>query len=586
MMRNFMLAVLAVLVVVGHSAAAQDTAQETVYVQIEAHPTLAETESRLRDFTSVLADVNGFDLGRGWYGIALGPYDSRTEANRVRRNLRAQGLIPGDSYVEEADRYGQRIWPVGAGPAQAARPADTADTSDPARQTASQPAPEAQTPDETPRQAREAEARLTRTEREDLQIALQWAGFYTAGIDGAFGRGTRAAMSDWQAANGYDRTGVLTTAQRATLLRRYNAVLDGMDIQTVRDRRAGIAIDLPLGAVSFDRYDSPFAHFDPTGTVQDARVLLISQPGDPDRLAGLYEVMQTLDIVPLEGDRERDTGSFTLTGRNTEIVSHTEARLEDGAIKGFTLVWPTGDEDRRSRILARMQDSFSRINGVLDPATLAEDSQSVDLVAGLAIRKPKLTASGFFVDRQGRVVTTAMSVENCGRITLNSDYDADVMSTNPDLGIAVLRATQPLAPNEIATFRDGTPRLQSEIAVAGFSFGGVLPAASMTFGRLEDLRGLNGEDTLSRLSIGTMSGDAGGPVLDDGGAVLGMLVSPGAGDRQLPDDVSFAAKSHSVQATLREAGVAPQTTASLPRLDPVDLTRKATAMTVLVSCWE
>lgn len=579
MLRNFMFVVAALLAVCGHSAAAQDN----VYVQIEAHPTLSETENRLRDFTSVLADVNGFDLGSGWYGIALGPYSTRTEANRVRRNLRAQGLIPADSYVEESDRYGQRIWPVGAGPAQAARPAET---NDPARQTAAKPEPEVQAPDETPREARDSEARLTRTEREELQIALQWAGFYNAGIDGAFGRGTRAAMSDWQAVNGYDRTGVLTTAQRAALLRQYNAVLEGMDMQTVRDRRAGIAIDLPLGAVSFDRYDSPFAHFIPTGTVEDARVLLISQPGDPDRLAGLYEVMQTLDIVPLEGDRDRTTRSFTLTGRNTDIVSHTEARLEDGAIKGFTLVWPTGDEDRRTRILAKMQNSFAPINGVLDPATLAEDSQSVDLVAGLAIRKPKRTASGFFVDSQGRVVTTDMSVENCGRITLNSDYDADVMSTDPELGIAVLRATQPLAPNEIATFRNGTPRLQSEIAVAGFSFGGVLPAASMTFGRLEDLRGLNGEDTLSRLSIGTMSGDAGGPVLDDGGAVLGMLMSPDAGDRQLPNDVSFAAKSDSVQAVLREAGVTPQTTTSLPRLDPVDLTRKATAMTVLVSCWE
>jgi S1-C subfamily serine protease len=579
MLRNFMFVVAALLAVCGHSAAAQDN----VYVQIEAHPTLSETENRLRDFTSVLADVNGFDLGSGWYGIALGPYSTRAEANRVRRNLRAQGLIPADSYVEEADRYGQRIWPVGAGPAQAARPAET---NDPARQTAAQPEPEVQAPDETPREARDSEARLTRTEREELQIALQWAGFYNAGIDGAFGRGTRAAMSDWQAVNGYDRTGVLTTAQRAALLRQYNAVLEGMDMQTVRDRRAGIAIDLPLGAVSFDRYDSPFAHFIPTGTVEDARVLLISQPGDPDRLAGLYEVMQTLDIVPLEGDRDRTTRSFTLTGRNTDIVSHTEARLEDGAIKGFTLVWPTGDEDRRTRILAKMQNSFAPINGVLDPATLAEDSQSVDLVAGLAIRKPKRTASGFFVDSQGRVVTTDMSVENCGRITLNSDYDADVISTDPELGIAVLRATQPLAPNEIATFRSGTPRLQSEIAVAGFSFGGVLPAASMTFGRLEDLRGLNGEDTLSRLSIGTMPGDAGGPVLDDGGAVLGMLMSPDAGDRQLPNDVSFAAKSDSVQAVLREAGVTPQTTTSLPRLDPVDLTRKATAMTVLVSCWE
>ncbi len=573
MVRNFLISVVAILMLWGQGA----SAQESVYVQIEAQPSLSVAEDRLRDYASILPDVNGFDLGRGWYGIALGPYP-RNEANDVLRSLRAQRLIPSDSYLEEPGRYGQRIWPIGAGPATL--PPVTAP------QIAAAPEPEPPVTDETPREARASEALLTRQEREALQIALRWAGVYAAGIDGAFGQGTRRAMADWQAANGYEVTGILTTAQRADLFRQYNAVLDGMDIQTVRDTRAGISIDLPLGAVAFDRYDSPFAHFDPTGTVEGARVLLISQPGDRDRLAGLYEIMQTLDIVPLDGPRDRDSDSFTLTGQNASIVSHTEARLEGGAIKGFTLIWPAGDEERRTRILAAMQSSFAPIPGVLDPAVIAEDSQSVDLVAGLSIRKPKLTASGFFVDRQGRVVTTDSAVASCGRITLNSDYDAEIMATDPALGIAVLRATQPLAPNDVAQFRDGAPRLQSEIAVAGFSFGGVLPSATMTFGRLSDLRGLNGEDSLSRLAISTLDGDAGGPVLDDGGAVIGMLIPHDAGGRQLPDDVNFATNSASVQKVLSQAGVSPQLTTGLARLDPVDLTQKATAMTVLVSCWE
>ncbi len=573
MLRNLLFTVLATLMFWGQGA----SAQESVYVQIEAQPSLSVAQDRLRDYASILPDVNGFDLGRGWYGIALGPYP-RNEANDVLRSLRAQRLIPSDSYLEGPGRYGQRIWPIGAGPA----------TLPPisAPQVAAAPEPEPQVTDETPREARASEALLTRQEREALQIALRWAGVYAAGIDGAFGQGTRRAMADWQAANGYEVTGILTTAQRADLFRQYNAVLDGMDIQTVRDARAGISIDLPLGAVAFDRYDSPFAHFDPTGTVEGARVLLISQPGDRDRLAGLYEIMQTLDIVPLDGPRDRDRDSFTLTGQNASIVSHTEARLDGGAIKGFTLIWPANDEERRTRILAALQSSFAPIPGVLDPAVIAEDSQSVDLVAGLSIRKPKLTASGFFVDRQGRVVTTDSAVASCGRITLNSDYDAEIMASDPALGIAVLRATQPLAPNDVAQFRDGAPRLQSEIAVAGFSFGGVLPSATMTFGRLSDLRGLNGEDSLSRLAISTLDGDAGGPVLDDGGAVIGMLIPHDAGGRQLPDDVNFATNSASVQRVLSQAGVSPQLTSGLARLDPVDLTQKATAMTVLVSCWE
>ena len=573
MMRKVLFSVLATLVFWVHAAAAQ----ESVYVQIEAQPSLSVAEDRLRDYASILPDVNGFDLGRGWYGIALGPYP-RDEANRVLRSLRAQRLIPSDSYLEGPDRYGQRIWPIGAGPATI--------VPQPAPEVTVAPEPEPQIIDETPREARASEALLTREERQQLQIALQWAGFYNSSIDGAFGRGTRAAMRGWQQSNGFEDTGILTTAQRAELFRQYNAVLEGMEWQNVRDTRAGISINLPLGAVAFDRYDSPFAHFDPTGTVNGARVLLISQPGDRDRLAGLYEIMQTLDIVPLEGPRDRNRDSFTLTGEDSRIVSHTEARLDGDTIKGFTLVWPTGDEERRSRILAAMQNSFAPIDGVLDPAVIAEDTQSVDLVAGLAIRKPKLTASGFFVDRQGKVVTTTAAVANCGRITLNGDYDAEVMASDAASGIAVLRATQPLAPNAVAQFRDGAPRLQSEIAVAGYSFGGVLPSATMTFGRLSDLQGLNGEDNLTRLDISTLDGDAGGPVLDDGGAIIGMLVPHDAGGRQLPDDVNFATNSNAVQAVLSQAGVSPQVTAGLARLDPVDLTQKATAMTVLVSCWE
>lgn len=572
MMRNQLFLVLTALLFWVQAAAAQ----EQVFIQIEAQPSLSVAEDRLRDYAAVLPDVNGFDLGRGWYGIALGPY-VRQQAEPLLRSLRAQRLIPSDSYIEEPGRYGQRIWPIGAGPAV---------TAPSVAQPESVVVPEPQPADETPRQARASEGLLTREERRDLQTALQWAGVYNAGIDGAFGRGTRSAMRAWQLNNGLEGTGILTTAQRAELFRQYNAVLEGMDLQTVQDAQAGISLDIPLGAVTFDRYDSPFVHFTGTGTVENAQVLLISQPGDSTRLAGLYEIMQTLEIVPLNGERTRNRDNFVLTGQNSRIVSHTEARLVGGDIKGFTLVWPAGDEDRRTRILAAMQKSFAPLAGVLDPATVGVDTQSVDLVAGLQIRKPKRTASGFFVDRQGRVVTTDTAIESCNRITLNSVYDADVLASDAATGVAVLQTTQPLAPTTVAQFSDNTPRLQSEIAVSGYSFGGVLPSATMTFGRLSDLRGLNGEDSLTRLAINTLDGDAGGPVLDDTGAVLGMLMPRDAGGRQLPAEVSFALKGDAVRAVMQRAGVAVQASGNLPRLDPVDLTQKGTAMTVLVSCWE
>lgn len=559
-------------------------AQDAVFIQIEAQPSLARAEERARDYASVLQDVNGFFLGAGWYGIALGPY-APDAASALLTRLRRAGQIPGDSYIVEPSELRQQFWPVGAALNRQPTPIV------PAPDTTAQPAPvpepaqEAAPADETPREARSSERALDRDAREDLQVALQWAGFYNAAIDGAFGRGTRNAMAAWQQANNYEPTGILTTAQRAALLRQYNAVLDGLGMQLVEDDTAGIRVQMPTDVVALTKYESPFAHYEPTGDI-DAKVLLISQPGDQTTLFGLYDIMQTLEIVPLDGPRERRNRSFTLTGANDRIVSYTEAGLVNGAVKGFTLVWPAGDEERRTRVLALMQDSFRATQGVIDPATLSDDAQGVDLVSGLDVRQPKLTRSGFFVDGAGSVVTTLDAVAQCSRITLNDEYEAQIAATSEPLGLAVLRPAEALAPSEIAEFRSDAPRLQSDVAVAGYSFGGTLTAPTLTFGTLADLRGLDGEENLKRLALNALPGDAGGPVLDAGGAVLGVLLPRENGPRQLPDGVAFAADAAAIRELLAEAGVSPRATQGEARMAPEDLTAVATDMTVLVSCWE
>lgn len=574
-------------------------AQDVTFIQIEAQPSLARAEQRVRDYAGALTNVNGFSLGAGWYGIALGPY-SRGDAEALLRQLRAEGRIPSDSYVAGSDEYQSQFWPIGASiatpatpaplPVPAPAPAPAAQTQQTLPVAAPTPAPApapAPVPviDETPREARASEARLSRDERKDLQVALKWAGFYNSAIDGAFGRGTRGSMSAWQENNGFDVTGVLTTMQRAELLRQYNAVLDGMQMQTVTEARAGIRIQLPMGVVAFDRYEPPFVHYKSTNDI-GARVLLISQPGDQNTLYGLYEIMQTLEIVPLDGERERTRKGFLLEGANSRIVSHTETVLKDGQIKGFTLIWPAGDEDRRSRILARMQDSFESVSGVLDPGAATGAEQTVDLVSGLRIRTPKMSRSGFYVDASGSVVTTAEAVQGCSRITLDGQYDATVVTSNSASGIAVLRPTGALAPMQVAALAQSAPRLQSEIAVSGYSFEGTLPAPTMTFGVLSDLRGLNGEDDIDRLDISALPGDSGGPVFDPAGAVMGMLLPKANGTRVLPAEVGFAADVSSLRAVLRQAGVSVQTSRATGTIAPEDLTNAATAMTVLVSCWD
>ena len=153
-------------------------------------------------------------------------------------------------------------------------------------------------------------------------------------------------------------------------------------------------------------------------------------------------------------------------------------------------------------------------------------------------------------------------------------------------GIAVLRPKETLAPITVAQFRKGDPRLQSEIAVAGYSFGGVLGAPTLTFGTLEELQGLRGEQGVTRLALAPLAGDAGGPVFDTAGAVVGMLLPKTVGSaQQLPEDVSFAVVTPMVRDVLSKAGIVTATQSSNAALAPEDLTTQASGMTVLVSCW-
>lgn len=582
-MKAFLTACFVTVVIFLRPAAAQ---QDVVWVQVEAQPSLTAAQEAARRYAADLPDVAGFSIGGGWYGIVLGPY-ARSDAEEVLRVYRAEGEIPRDSYIQLTSRLGQQFWPVGAdvlgrGPVEPAINDTSTAQAEPAPETQ---APAPQQADETPADARRSEAQLTRAEREALQIALRWAGYYNAAIDGAFGRGTRGSMAGWQTDRGYEATGILTTAQRAELLAEYNAPLTSVGMAMVRDDEAGIDMALPMGEVTFEKYEPPFAHYSSTGDL-GVRVLLISQPGDQTTLFGLYEIMQTLEIVPLDGPRERGSDRFTLEGRNGSIVSYTEAALQGGEIKGFTLIWPAGDEERRTRVLEEMQASFQRTDGVLDPAAGDGGQQSIDLVSGLEIRKPRLSRSGFFVDGQGTVITTSEVIENCARITLEDDIAADVVTSDTALGVAVLRPGAPVAPMSVARFRATPPRLQSDVAVAGYSFEGALGAPSLTFGTLSDIKGLRGETELKRLALAPLPGDAGGPVLDTRGMVLGMLLPRATNGQQLPLDVSFAANSQSISNVLTEAGLAAERSDADATLTPTELNRVASGMTVLVSCWE
>ena len=562
-------------------------AQTNVWIQIEAQPSLGKAQERARVYAAQLQEVNGFALRTGWYAIALGPF-APADARDALLQLRVTRQIPNDSYIVDGSLFRRQFWPIGAAAVLTPGSGDTRPGSgdDTARPASPSPAPTVAA-DETPAQARASERALSREQRELLQTSLRWEGYYRAAIDGAFGPGTRKSMAAWQRAEGFEPTGVLTTAQREMLTARYQQALAALQLTPYSDTVAGIDIDLPLGLVEFDRYEPPFAHFRSRND-SGVRVLLISQTGDRASLRGLYDIMQTLEIVPLEGRRSFDGRSFTLTGENSEIVSHTYAALKDGQVKGFTLVWPAGDEKRRRLALDAMRASFRPVAEAVLPDVYGDPNaaQSIDLLSGLNLRRPTRSRSGFYVDESGAVVTTAQAIQGCERITLDQDQVAQVVAVDDALSLALLRPAEPLAPLRVGDLRLEPPRINAEIAAAGYSYEGALGAPTLSFGTLADLRGLRGETELRRLALNTTAADAGGPVFDGSGAVIGVLLADAQdGSRKLPDAVHFAAGSDAVAQFLQTNGVEFQTASGGGQMAPEDLTSAAADLTVLVSCW-
>lgn len=578
---------------------------QEAWVQIEAHSTLLEAEERARAYGGAFPNVQGYAMSTGWYAVALGPYTAQ-EAGDALTRLKSDRLIPSDSYVTDGSRFRQRFWPVGATGAfgapgiALADPADTATTTDPAAAPSEAPAVEAaaatpepaailpvEEPEETQAEAYASEARLDKEERMLLQTALKWAGHYPGAIDGAIGAGSRRSMGEWQAEAGYPVTGVLTTRQRAALIGAYQAELALFGFTTVNEIETGIEIDLPLGLVAFDRYDPPFARYaekDGSGF----QVLLISRPGDQNSLFALYDLIQTLTIVPIDGPREIERNSFTISGMNGHVASYTQARLDGGLIKGFMLVWKPEDADRAGRVLETMKASFKPVGTQALDDSLGQplSEPRADLIAGIEVRRPALSRSGFYLDAAGHVLTTTEAVRECTRVTLDGTHPADVVYSDPARGLAILKPREALSPMSHAGFRPDLPRFNAEVAVAGYSYGDALTQPVMTFGTLADIKGLDGETGVARLTLRALAGDAGGPVFDMSGAVVGMLLpSEDKDGRVLPEDVGYALDAAEIAAALGQQGLAAAPTERSGAMAPEDLTRLAKGMTVLVSCW-
>ena len=559
-------------------------AQDATYLQVEAQPSLDKAMERARAYAGNFSDVQGFRVSSGWYAVVLGPMGAEDAANRLVM-LRAQNLVPQDAFITIAGDLGARFWPVGdataAGTFGTTGAAAVPDPDANADATAAVPA------DETPKQALASEAALPQEDRSALQDALRWYGYYVGASDGAIGKGTRKSMTAWQVANGYEATGVLTTAQRAELVGGFRADKAEFGFEAVSDAESGIQITLPLGLVQFDSYAPPFALYRAKAGA-GLTVRLISQPGDVSALAGLYGVLQGLDVMPTGGLRGLEDTSFTLRGKNASLESYAFAKADKGNVKGYLVSWTPALDAKIDRILPVIQSSFQSLGTeALDPGLVPlDEAVRRGLLAGLTAKTPKSSQSGVFVSADGAVVTTAAAVAQCGSVTIERGTVAQVVATDAASGLVLLKPMTAIAPQAFAAFARALPPNGAQIAAVGWSYGDRLPAPVLNPGVLVEAQGLDGSSAQMQLALDILPGDVGGPVLDAGGAMIGLVLPGAAKGPALPPGVALAQSDAAVTALMSQGAVVVTLAMAPAPVSPDALQAMGLAMTALVSCWD
>lgn len=558
-----------------HGALAQS---ETAWIQLQALPDLPSAQDSARSFELGLGEaVAGFALGTRWYVVVIGPYAPSAAAGKMAA-LKSAGRIPRDAYITDGTDYGAPFWPSENA---AAQPLPLVDA-----------APDIATPDlappiddETPAEASRRESQLPRADKVALQSALQWYGHYAGSLDGAFGAGTRAAMAAWQGAMGFAQTGVLTSLQRGKLMQSYQDDQASFGFQIIQDPEAGLEIALPTAWLKFDRYDPPFVRY----RAQDAlgaQLWLVSELGDGVTLAGLYDQLQSLAVIPAQGPRQLDASSFTIMGENDLGGAFAMADARKGTVKGFVLIWPAAQSDMAKRAIEVMRSSVRSISDqVLDPGLVPlDEALRQNVSAAMQIAQPKSVLSGAYIAPSGLVLTALEGVASCGRITVDGATQAMLVNRDDQLGAAILRPLSAVAPMAVAAFSNAPQGGGDDVLIAGYSLPSGLPAPVLTQAKIIAETGPSLESGVMLLSADVTAHDLGGPVLDmKTGALIGLMRGTQSGAKTLPQGTALAQTNLGAFLALA-LGSAAQPAEFTP-ITAQALYDRAMGITVQVACW-
>ncbi|WP_133407667.1 S1 family peptidase [Parashewanella tropica] len=180
------------------------------------------------------------------------------------------------------------------------------------------------------------------------------------------------------------------------------------------------------------------------------------------------------------------------------------------------------------------------------PAKMA--MSDVDVVKLANTEKPFSSGTGFFINKKGQILTAAHVLEQCLYTKVSKDGDsfiAQPIASSTLLDLAVIKGKKE-AKRYLPLRKKQELFLGEQVTNVGYPLQGLLSQSpNLTRGNVSSHGGLKGSIANFQFSAPIQPGSSGGPVVSDGGELLGIAVSSLSykaliEEGTLPQNVNFA----------------------------------------------
>ncbi|GLK68340.1 S1C family serine protease [Hansschlegelia plantiphila] len=291
---------------------------------------------------------------------------------------------------------------------------------------------------------------------------------------------------------------------------------------------------------------------------------------------------------------------FAVAGGVGDRAFYTKYQLSRGGVVGFATSWDSNRIERGDRIPNLMANLFSvSLDGGGDTAQATYTPPTMPVMPAPAPSPPAEAAApsedksgtGFFVS-QKRLLTNAHVVKGCAVVTLTIGQNkatGRVLARDEPNDLALIESDK--ASDAVAKLRAGV-RLGEDVAAFGFPLNGDLATSgNFTRGGVTATAGLHDDSSRIQISAPVQPGNSGGPLLDESGNVVGIVVAKlntlkfalaNGGD--IAQNVNFAIKSSVAQTFLETNNTTFDVGAPGETMKPADLAAHAQSLSAVIEC--